>query len=71
MLIIVPRGQEIGPAGLEPTTEAKNRRKGAVKIRRNPLIHFLSMIPNIFKDFLKLYKKFHRQKAVMIAKKCI
>ena len=33
------------PAGSEPLAVAENRTKATVKIRRNPLLRFLSMIP--------------------------
>ena len=36
MLMIVPHGEEIGPAG------GRNRRKATVRIRQNPLVNILS-----------------------------
>ena len=39
MLIIAPWDQDIGPAGLEPSTEARNRRKGTLFSLNYP--HFL------------------------------
>ena len=35
MLIIAPQGKGNGPAGLDPTARARNRRKDTVKIRQN------------------------------------
>ena len=33
--MIAPQGKAIGPAGLEPPTEARNRRKATVKNTKN------------------------------------
>ncbi len=37
----------MGPAGLEPPTEARNRRKATVEIRRNRPLRILPLIYNI------------------------
>ena len=42
--MIAPQVSEIGPAGLDPSARATNRRKATVKIQRNPLLRLLSMI---------------------------
>ncbi len=46
--IIAPHGLEIIQAGFKPRAEDKNRRKATVKIRRNPLLRFLSVIQTLF-----------------------
>ena len=38
---------------LEPCAGARNRRMATVKIRRNPLLRFLSMLPH-YKSYMKM-----------------